>query len=165
MKGEKKTPGIILLLSDLMRYMLYETNDELEPLKKEVQYLENYIELQKLRSEQNANISFQIEGKVNDQKIAPLIFLPFVENSFKHGIKGDISGGYVNINFHISDRNVLLVLTNNKGTVDEVEKSELKGIGLANARRRLELLYPGKHELNIIDSDNEFQVELKFDLS
>ena len=165
MKGEKKTPGIILLLSDLMRYMLYETNDELVPLKKEVQYLENYIELQKLRSEQNANISFQIEGKVNDQKIAPLIFLPFVENSFKHGIKGDISGGYVNINFHISDRNVLLVLTNNKGTVDEVEKSELKGIGLANARRRLELLYPGKHELNIIDSDNEFKVELKLDLS
>jgi len=165
MKGEKRTPKIILLLSDLMRYMLYETNEEFVPLKKEVQYLKNYIELQRLRTEENANVSFELAGKMDDQKIAPLIFLPFVENSFKHGIKGEVHGGFVNINFHISEANVYLDLTNNKGTVDEVEKTGLKGIGLNNARRRLELIYPGKHELDIIENDKEFQIKLKLDLS
>jgi len=165
MKGSKKTPKIILLLSDLMRYMLYETNEELVPLKKEIQYLENYIELQKLRTEENANITFQMNGKADDQEIAPLIFLPFVENGFKHGIKGETSGGYVNINFHISEGTASMEITNNKGTVDEVEKNELKGIGLANARRRLELSYPGKHELDIMDTDDVFKVKLKIELS
>lgn len=65
-----------------MRYMLYETSEELVPLQKEMQYLENYIELQRLRAEENANISFQLNGQLNNQRIAPLIFLPFVENSF-----------------------------------------------------------------------------------
>ncbi len=165
MKGSEKTPKIILLLSDLMRYMLYETNAELVPLQKEIRYIENYIELQKLRSEENTDISFQLEGKIIDQKIAPLIFLPFVENSFKHGVKGETSGGYVNINLHITDGLVSLKLINNKGTVDEVEKNELKGIGLANVRRRLELSYPEKHELKITENDEEFVVDLELNIS
>jgi hypothetical protein len=88
-----KAPAAILKLSDLMRYMLYESNEEKVPLKKEIDFLENYIDLQRLRSDQRSKIEYNRDGSPGGLKIAPLLFLPLVENSFKHGIKGDTAGG------------------------------------------------------------------------
>jgi sensor histidine kinase YesM len=165
LKKSKRTPEIILLLSELMRYMLYESNEERVLLKKEIRYMKNYIELQKLRSDEHSEVKLNITGSVGDHKIAPLLFLPFLENSFKHGIKGDPMGGFINIDLDINKGSLKLMIENNKGIVEEVEKGEFRGIGLRNARRRLELLYPEKHQLDIQENSEIFSIHLHLDLS
>src|SRR5690606_29573907 len=89
LKADEQTPAFILKLSEVMRYMIYESNEDCVSLKKELDFIKNYVDLQKLRSDHKARISFHISGKVGKQKVAPLLFIPFVENSFKHGIKGE----------------------------------------------------------------------------
>jgi len=160
-----KTPAVILKISDLMRYMLYEANEEKVLLKNELNFIRNYFELQKLRSEDQAEIDLSVNGDARNQKIAPLLFLPFIENSFKHGVKGDPEAGFTRININIGDKDVELDVVNNKGKIDRIEKAEFQGIGLQNARRRLELLYQGKHILLINDNNSSFEVKLKVDLS
>ncbi len=160
-----KTPAVILKISDLMRYMLYEANEEKVPLKDELNFIENYFELQKLRSDEKAEINLNITGQTVNLKIAPLLFLPFIENSFKHGVKGDPESGFTRIGISVTDEYIQLAVINNKGKIEKIEKSEYQGIGLQNARRRLELLYPGKHVLLIDDKDSSFEVKLKVDLS
>jgi sensor histidine kinase YesM len=160
-----EAPAAILKLSDLMRYMLYESNGERVALRSEIEFLENYIDLQRLRSNRQASIAYGKEGSPEGLMIAPLIFLPLVENSFKHGVKGDPSGGYVNISLSIGEKDLELTLENNKGTADHVRDEEPSGIGLANVRRRLELLYPAKYLLDIRDNGVVFRVQLKLTLA
>jgi sensor histidine kinase YesM len=160
-----KTPAVILKISDLMRYMLYEANEENVPLKNELHFIENYFELQKLRSDEKTEINLNITGQAGNLKIAPLLFLPFIENSFKHGVKGDPESGFTRISINIGEEDIQLDVINNKGQIDKIEKTEFQGIGLQNARRRLELLYPEKHVLLIKDNDSSFEVKLKVDLS
>jgi LytS/YehU family sensor histidine kinase len=161
----RKAPSAILKLSDLMRYLLYESNEEKVLLDKEIDFLENYIDLQRLRSSRNANIEFNREGSPGVLKIAPLLLLPLVENSFKHGIKGDTDGGYVKINMGIMENKLEMSLKNNKGKTVEVEDLDKSGIGLANVRRRMELLYPEKSLLEIIETESDFNVKLKLELT
>jgi len=156
-----KAPDAILKLSDLMRYMLYESNEEKVPLEKEIEFLEYYIDLQRLRSDHRARIEYSKDGSPEKHMIAPLLFLPLVENSFKHGVKGDPYGGYVNISLLIGEKDLELSLENNKGKVDEIEDQENSGIGLANIKRRLELLYPEKSLLEIHETGSDFKVKLK----
>jgi sensor histidine kinase YesM len=159
------TPAAILKISDLMRYMLYEANEDKVPLKNELHFLESYFELQKLRSDDKAEIKLNITGAIKEQQIAPLLFLPFIENSFKHGVKGDPEGGFTRVSINVTDKEVQLDVINNKGKIDKVEKGDFQGIGLQNARRRLELLYPQAHVLSINDLDDSFEVKLKIVLS
>ncbi len=160
-----KTPDAILKLSGLMRYMLYESNADRVPLKQELHFIENYIDLQKLRSDRRSRIKFSRKGNPAGKTIAPLLFLPFIENGFKHGIKGDPEGGYVRIELAIQDSNIDLYIENNRGEVDRVENNEYNGIGLNNVKRRLELIYPGKHELEVQETRETFSIQLKLDLS
>lgn len=165
LKEDKQTPAFILKLSEVMRYMIYESNADFVFLKKELNFIKNYVALQKLRSDQRARISFHISGKVGKQKLAPLLFIPFVENSFKHGIKGETGDSYVNIHMEVTGNELLFKVENNKGAVDEVEKGHFNGIGLTNVRQRLALMYPEKHQLTICDEDKTFSVQLKLTLS
>jgi sensor histidine kinase YesM len=165
MGESSKAPAAILKLSDLMRYMLYESNEEKVALMKEVEFLENYIDLQRLRSDRRSKIEYSKDGSPGRLKIAPLLLLPLVENSFKHGIKGDPAGGYVKIIINIGKNDLELSLENNKGKVDEIEDQENSGIGLANVKRRLELLYPEKSLLEINDTGSDFKVKLKLELT
>ena len=165
LKEDKQTPAFILKLSEVMRYMIYESNEDFVSLKKELNFIKNYVALQKLRSDHRARISFHISGKVGKQKLAPLLFIPFVENSFKHGIKGETGYSYVNIHLDVAEDELLLKVENNKGAVDEVEKGHFNGIGLTNVRQRLALMYPEKHQLTICDEDKTFSVQLKLTLS
>jgi LytS/YehU family sensor histidine kinase len=160
-----KTPAVILKISDLMRYMLYEANEEKVPLKNELNFIKNYFELQKLRSDDQAEINLDITGEAGNLKIAPLLFLPFIENSFKHGVKGDPLAGFTRIRINIGDEDIQLDVVNNKGRIDKIEKAESQGIGLQNARRRLELLYPENHILSVNDMNDLFEVKLKVVLS
>ena len=160
MKRSGKTAGIILKLSALMRYMLYESNEGEVPLKRELDYVKNYMELQKIRSENKASVSYVFRGRSGSLKIAPLLFLPFIENSFKHGVQGETGGGFVRMTIDIAEDSLDFFIENNKGSVDSIEVDNARGIGLDNARKRLELSYPEKHVLDIRDGEDRFSVRL-----
>lgn len=155
-----KTPEVVLKLSDILRYVIYESNVDLINLSKEVKYLNDYIDLQKLRSDERASFKFDISGEMKNIMIAPLLLFPLVENSFKHGIKGATGKSFVNLNLQSSENRVSFVIENNKGFTDDIEKTEFKGIGLENVRKRLEMIYPGKYELDVDGSGDTFKVRL-----
>jgi len=143
-----------------MRYIIYEANVDSIDLSKEVKYMRDYIDLQKLRSDNRATVNFYISGELKNIRIAPLLLFPLVENSFKHGIKGSTGKSYVTITLKVSEKKVSFIIENNKGFSDDVEKEEYKGIGLENVRKRLEMIYPGQNEFIVVDSGDIFRVEL-----
>ncbi|HVW14513.1 MAG TPA: histidine kinase [Mucilaginibacter sp.] len=162
-KGNDDLADGISKLSGMMRYMIYESNEELVPLKKEIEYLENCILLNKLRYEDGeAKVVFDYPSQSDGVKVAPMLFIPFVENAFKHGV---IIGKTSEIDISISVANKQLIFTcqNTSYSVKKME-DEKSGIGLENVKRRLELVYPGKHELSIRNVDDKFLVNLKIDL-
>lgn len=161
LKKSDLAPEIVLKLSEMMRYMLYECNERRVPLSKEVNYLKNYLELEKLRQGNKFKTNLIVQGEIGSQMIAPLMFIPFVENSFKHGISNSISEGYVNIEILVSDQDLQINIENSKATsLPSPNKKKSGGIGLVNVRRRLDLLYPEEYVLDIQDSPNQYRVEL-----
>jgi len=165
LKKSDQAPEIVLKLSEMMRYMLYECNEREVPLSKEINYLKNYLELEKIRQGKKMEINFAMDGEVGHQKIAPLMFIPFVENSFKHGISNQISAGYVNILLEINQNEVTVTIENSKtASVPSPSGKKSGGIGLVNVKRRLDLLYPDKYDLIIDEDPNTYTVKLCIDL-
>lgn len=159
-KNSKHTPEAIIQLSDILRYVTYETKNENIELKSEVELIENYIALQRLRVDAEADIQFDKNIKSGRIKIAPMLFLPLIENSFKHGIGGDTKNTFVHIQL-ISDANTIhFEIENNKGNIDDSIDNEEGGIGLENIRKRLNLLYTGKYNFDIVETDGKFKVKL-----
>ena len=148
----------------MMRYLLYESNEPKVPLTKEVEHLQNFVEMQRLRVGEKARISFEVKGEPVNFEIAPLLFLPLVENGFKHGVKGETESAFIDIRLEILPGQLIFKVENNKGTLDEVEKNRSKGVGLQNLRRRLELIYPERHQLEVIDGIQVFAIVLKIHL-
>ncbi len=158
-KSSDKTSESILILSDMMRYVLYETRSAYVKLKDEVRFIENFVQLQKLRIGEKSEIKLEIEINNDELKVAPLIFLTFLENSFKHGVKGDIGKTFAHFTLK-NDKNTLLFnAENNKGETKDEEGG--RGIGLNNVIRRLDILYPNKYKLTINDEGEVFQINLK----
>jgi LytS/YehU family sensor histidine kinase len=164
LKKDAMAPDSILKLAEVMRYMIYESNGNAVPLQKEIDYINNYIDLQRLRTRENASIVFNLMGDTASWYVAPLVLLVFIENGFKHGIKGAIHESYVNILIHITDAQLQMTVENSKGVIDEVEKDTFRGLGLENVKRRLELLYPGKYELTINDTETKYTAVLQLPL-
>lgn len=162
-----KLPGLMLKLSDLLRYSLYETKEVMVPFEKELTYLENYIALEKIRLEDKTDINLIKKGDFSGTQIAPMLLIVFVENAFKHlgAIRGEHSRVEVNIK---GDAKVLEFNCSN--TMDTNTKSEANleigksGIGLQNAKKRLALIYPKKHKLSITQNNFEYAVNLKLHL-
>ncbi|MFD2863247.1 sensor histidine kinase [Mucilaginibacter antarcticus] len=152
----ENTPGAILKLSEIMRYMLYECNDNKVDLSKELQYLQNYIDLQKIRFGNNAQIDYKIDGEVTDQKIVPLLLIAFIENAFKHGIGNDTQSPIIMV-ISIDKEHLQFYIENKKYTNN---RDAIGGIGLSNVKRRLDLLYPGKYNLQIRDEIDTYTCEL-----
>jgi len=147
-------------LSALMRYMLYESNDTQIPLDKEIGYLSSYIDLQKIRFEEDVEIRLNMNGEVSGQLIEPMLMIPFVENAFKHGV-GLIDSPLIDISVSVTEK-MLCFTVKNKITPDTpAEKDNSSGIGLQNVRRRLELLYPDAHELDILEDGAWFEARLR----
>jgi len=157
-------PDALIKLSDSMRYIIYESNHERVDLQMEMDFIANYIELQRLRMSAKDTLNFHISGEIQHQKIAPLLLIPIIENCFKYGIKGETEASYVDINIEISEHRIALLAKNNIGFVDEIEKNKPKGTGLKNLKKRLELIYPDKHELIIEKLPETFSVNLKIEL-
>ena len=141
--------------SELLRYMLYDNNDKV-PLARELDYIRRYIDLQRLRFEHNIKADVQVSGKIDAVQVPPLLLIPFVENAFKHG---DFSTGGegVTIVVRCTEQTLHFYCRNTRG---KGEKDAGGGIGLANIKRRLQLLYPGRHTLDIEDNNNCFTINM-----
>ncbi|MBK5286245.1 MAG: histidine kinase, partial [Bacteroidia bacterium] len=164
LRKSEKTPEMILKLSDMMRYLLYECNVAQVPLQKEINFINNYIELEKIRHDKNVKIDFSLTGNLDDSEIAPLLLIPFVENSFKHGVNALVGKGWVDIRLNIMNKKLSLVVVNSKPENNNGTGKE-KGIGLENVKKRLELLYPGKYTLSIEPQEEKFLVNLSVDIN
>lgn len=159
-KKSDVTTDAIVTLSELMRYMLYETDKEYVLLKKEIEYIKNYISLQNLRLKDSSGVRFNVHGNL-EHYIEPLLLISFIENAFKYGT--DYTGK-TNINIQISiEENNLILNIKNYISVKEKQKNN-SGIGLQNVKSRLNLLYPSAHVLTINQSENEYSVELVLNL-
>lgn len=163
LKQSPETPKIVLQLSDFLRHILYEAEADRVSLSAELAAMSDYVELQRIRSGPDARISIEIKGDPGNYKIAPLLLLPLLENSFKHGVKGAVSNSFATFELTIEVGSFKAILTNNKGTAD-MPDNKYKGIGLKNLQQRLELLYPGNHTFTVSEKETEFTVELKVPL-
>lgn len=158
--GSKKTPETILKLSDLMRYILDKAQYRLVSLSDEIDFLSNYIELEKLRFE-SGGVVFTVSGNSETKMISPMMFIPFVENAFKHGIDTTAGDCDITIHFEITDERVAF-FSSNRLFPDMIIQRH--GSGIANVQRRLELLYPGKHRLEIKSDATHYEVRLEIDI-
>jgi sensor histidine kinase YesM len=161
---DDRLPGTVLQLSGLMRYLLYESKEDTMLLEKEISILADYAALQQIRSGDNLQFKMTLEGEVTGQRIAPFLLITFLENAFKHGAKGDIRQTYIFMTIKINQHNLEFRIENNKGSLDQVEKEGHRGLGLENVKRRLELLYPGRHQLVISEDDKSYIVQLAIDI-
>jgi len=157
----EKTPDMVLKLSGLLDYMIYKSNDDFVPLKKELEILEGYIELEKMRYNERLELHYEIQGEVDDHRIAPLILLPFIENSFKHGASNDRTKPNIKILLKVVPDYLQLNIVNSIPVENTKDGPVSEGIGLKNVRRRMELIYPGQHDLMIKPGRKQFEVDLK----
>lgn len=155
-----KTADAILKLSEIMRYMIYESNDSWVSLSKEIDYVQSYIELQKLRFKDGAAVELTLNGEIDDQRVVPLILISFVENAFKHGVANDPSDP-IRINIIANQKILHFSVTNKK---NQYNKDVMGGVGLNNVERRLQLLYPERYKLNIVNSATHYTTELMLDI-
>lgn len=152
----------VLKLSNILRYMLYDSNEEKVPLKREVQYLKDYIDLAQLKDSRGMDISFDIGKGYEALKVSPLLFIPFVENAFKHSQIEDLKNGYIHIRLN-TRVNTLIFEVDNSKPKDAYSKDKMGGIGLKNIQQRLSLLYPNKHDLHIEETEASFKIKLEID--
>lgn len=149
----------LMKLSSIMRYMLYDANTDKVPLEKEIEYLNSFIELQKIRIKENNFVEFNVTGNVTGKIIAPMLLVPFVENAFKHGNKNVTPPGII-INLNIENDKIIFEVINHNGNSEHSTKDKFGGIGLQNIKRRLELIYAKKHSMEIKTEDNKYIIKL-----
>jgi two-component system, LytTR family, sensor kinase len=165
-KAERTSEGIEKL-GDMMRFMLQENMQEKISLNREIEYLNNYISLQKLRTDPNPIVTIEahVEQVVNGIQIAPMLLIPFVENAFKHGISFR-EPSHIKVNLEVKETTLFFDVYNSKHQKQEADPEKDKsGIGLNNVKQRLQLLYPAKHEIIIRETGKEFFVHLTIQLS
>ncbi len=145
--------------SDMLRYQLYEVNGARIPVEKEISYLQDYVDLQKLRKDEDYAVTLNYTPRVKDFMIEPLLLIPFVENAFKHVSAHPGRQNFINV--YLDRHNGEFEFTAENSKEGSKTSDPYSGIGLANVKRRLELLYPGKHELSIVDTSDRYRVNLK----
>lgn len=155
LKRSVDTAPLVAKLADMMRYILYEADQPRVPLYKEIQFLTNYIDAEKIRQPDNNRINFDVQCMQSGTFIEPLLFLPFIENAFKHGLQDETDNGFVQIVICQSDKELMLQVNNSKPSSP---KEKPKGIGLHNAIKRLTLLYDSRYALNIKEDANTYQL-------
>jgi sensor histidine kinase YesM len=160
LKSSTETPSAIIKLSDILRYVIYEAGKKAVPISAEVDLIRNYIDLQRFRVDKNSRIDFECEIADDYLSVAPMLFLPLVENGFKHGIKGTIADTFIDIQLNASSEKMDFTVTNNRDKNTSFEKAKTSGIGLKNIASRLQLLYPARHHLEISEEENKFKVKL-----
>ncbi len=162
-KDNADARGALHKFSEMLRYQLYEVNDDKIPIEKEIVYLKDYVDLQQLRKDEKYAVQFNCAPDVKRFSIEPLLLVPFVENAFKHISHFSDKTNYVRVDMFLANETFIFSVVNSK---EEQATTELQGgIGMTNVKRRLELLYPGRHELKIDNTENTFTVQLNLQLS
>jgi two-component system, LytTR family, sensor kinase len=166
LENNTKTSKAVLELSELMNYVLYDCQVDRISLSKEIAFIKNYIVLEKSRFEDSVNVKLEVdESAISNVTLAPLLFIPFIENAFKHCNKSSNNIAEISIKFDTARLPMLkMEVFNTCETIQETQ-SERKGVGLENVKQRLEFLYPNRHILDIKENDNRFFVQLELDLS
>ncbi|MEN8229974.1 MAG: histidine kinase [Bacteroidota bacterium] len=165
LEKSERTPRVILQLSEILKYTLYETVHSRVKLEKEIGMIKDYVEMYRHRVDPiHTDIQLKLEGDSGDKEIAPMLLIPFIENSFKHGLQGGTGGAFVHINIKICSGELDFRIENSMGSSDPVELDKRKGIGIDNTKQRLKLLYPGKHQLSISKEEGTFDVKLQIKL-
>jgi LytS/YehU family sensor histidine kinase len=152
----------VLKLSAMMRYVTTEAHNDKVPLQKEIDYVTNYIDLQRIRLGQTVSIDYSVKGDCTGKEIAPLIMIPYVENAFKYGVNPE-EECYIHIQITI-DGSLLTLFVKNKIVRIDYSDEYKSGHGMENAAQRLKMGYPGKHTLNSGRFDKEYLVNLEIDL-
>ena len=160
-----KAPDLILKLSDLMKYFLYETGKEFQTLKNEISHIKDYIDIEKLRYDEALKVNFKIDGKTKKVLIKPLMLIPLVENAFKHGARNSTKNGYIDITLKATKTLLDFRVENSFEKQTKKIKAQIGGIGLTNLKKRLELNYgPDFYSLDIIKEKNKYIAHLKVKL-
>jgi LytS/YehU family sensor histidine kinase len=154
----------VLKLSKLMRYLLYESENGDTRLSSEIDFMNNYIDLMKLRMSEKVSLSANFPSDYTDISLPPLLFIPFIENAFKHGVSYR-GKSFINIKMSINKDSISFSSVNSLGKTADENGRKQPGIGLDNIRKRLNLLFPGRHELKITQSENEYLVNLTIKLA
>lgn len=158
------TTEVIAKLSQMMRYMIYDSNHPKVQLSKEIEYMQSYISLERLRLNDQIPIKLEISGNTENVWITPLIFITFLENAFKHGVSNSNPKAWVNISILLTGKECVYIVENSK-VAEQMETGEKSGIGLQNVKRRLELSYPEKHQLVTTETADKYLVKLNLTLS
>ncbi len=166
LSGSQDAAPIVMGLSNILRYMLYECKSESVSLGRDVEILQSYIDLEKIRYEGRLDLNINIEGTMDGKRIAPLLMLPLVENAFKHGAGEILDDAWINIDLKVTDNMLKFKISNSK---PDTEQSVAAGvhfgnIGLNNVRKRLGLLYSGSHSLQVMEEEELFVAILDIDL-
>lgn len=162
---DKSTPEKIAMLSEMLRYVIYDCKSDFVPLGKELDYLRNFVEFQKLRTENEQQINLEIDVECMNCKIAPMIFIPFVENAFKHSRINKYVNAYVNINLKQFGNSIVFKVRNSKAATPLITNPSSSGIGVENIRNRLELIYNKRSKLDIDNIDGVYSINLKIELN
>lgn len=158
-----KAGEVVLRLSQLMQYMLYEGNLTKVPLRKEIAYLHHYLALERIRYDEGLQLSFTVNGPVEQVTIAPLLLLPFVENAFKHGLSQQLSDAWLQIQLTVTAGELIFKVENSKP--HKPDETPATGIGLPNVAKRLELIYPGRHRLRQLNGEGTYLATLTLELT
>ncbi|XWN38017.1 MAG: histidine kinase [Balneola sp.] len=158
-----ETPDVVMQLSELMRYQLESSKKDNVFLKEELEFIENYLLLEEKRLSKRCSIEFSIDGDVSELKIAPMLLIPFVENAVKHGAQSTNEQSKIDVSVALKKTTLHFCVVNSRPSVDSASKR--KGIGLENVKRRLDLLYPKSHLLEIDDMKEEYRLNLSVDLT
>ncbi len=163
LKKSDNAPEVVLKLSGLMDYMLHDANAAKVPLDKELDYIKNYISLERIRYGERVDVQFTITGKTAGKQIAPLILLPFVENAFKHGVSTETENAWIRIDVKVTEDKLVLLVENCKCSERATTniRDMASGIGLKNLQRRLELLYENKYKLEMEDEQDSYAARLE----
>ena len=165
LERSERSPKVILQLSHILQYTLYETGQPTVELRKEIGMIRDYVEMYRHRADPGqTQINMEVQGDPGKLLIAPMLLIPFIENGFKHGLAGARGRSFINIHLEILEDKLQFRVQNSHGESNKLELDHSKGIGIQNTRQRLELLYPRKHELDIKTLENTFTVNLSIEL-
>jgi len=153
----------VMKLSDLMRYLLDSSTKRKVLVKHEFEFLQNYVDLETIRSGKKVSVESSFEGDISGKIISPLLLIPFIENCFKHGISAISADNHINISVYV-DNNILTLKTENKLLLERKDNIKKSGTGIENVIKRLQLLYPDKHELTINREDNIYKLDLSIEI-
>ncbi|MCG8306578.1 MAG: histidine kinase [Cytophagales bacterium] len=160
LKKSEQAAEVVLKLSEMLDYLLYECREHRVQLKKEIGLIQNYLYLQKIKHSKRLHAVFEIDGEVSTQKIAPMLLLPFIENSFKHGVGKQRNNAWVNVNLKVNSDSLDFYVKNSQADGSQRKKFKSGGIGIINVRKRLDLMYKNNYSLNIQNNEKDYRVHL-----